>query len=212
MYASQVDGKELTFFVSGKLWGSSLVMEDKETGSEWSHILGKAMAGPLEGTKLTILPSVMTNWESWLKQHPNTTATLLEPTAKHFRTEMLRRQEAFGLGLVHRGKSRFWRFDRLQHQPVVNDRLEEPLVIYFDRQNLTPLAWRRTVENQTLTFRLHGNQSQDEQTQSTWDLTLGAATEGRLKGKQLKPLPAIVSFTRAWNRFHPESTEWQPDE
>lgn len=185
-------------------------MEDKETGSEWSHILGKAMAGPLQGKKLTILPSVMTNWETWTKQHPKTTATLLEPTANRFRTEILQRQDAFGLGLVHEGKSRFWRFDHLGLQSVVNDRLGSPLVVYFDRESLTPLAWQRTVGEQELTFQLAGKQLQDEQTQSSWDLARGTATGGKLKGTQLKPLPAIVSFTSAWKRFHPESTDWRP--
>ena len=52
MYATKVEDKRLTFFVSGMLWQRSLVMQDKETGSLWSHILGEAMRGSLKGTSL----------------------------------------------------------------------------------------------------------------------------------------------------------------
>jgi hypothetical protein len=107
VYASVVDGKTLTFFVSGKLWGRSLVMGDTETGSDWSHILGRSMAGPLEGKTLEMIPSVMTNWRSWLEKHPDTTATMIESTAGRFATEMLHSGREFGLGLVHDGKARF---------------------------------------------------------------------------------------------------------
>ena len=44
-----VKDRKLTLCVSGKLWNRSLIMMDKETDSLWSHLLGEAMAGPLEG-------------------------------------------------------------------------------------------------------------------------------------------------------------------
>ena len=50
MYARTVEERELTLQVSGMLWQRSLVMRDLETGTLWSHLMGKAMEGELKGT------------------------------------------------------------------------------------------------------------------------------------------------------------------
>lgn len=213
MYASEVDGKRLTFFVSGKLWGASLVMGDKETGSEWSHILGESMAGPLQGTTLEIIPSAMTTWQAWLAKHPETTATMIQPTARDFDSNMLKANaDWFGLGLAHAGKTRFWRFDYLAQQPIVNEEFADiPVLVHFDAESQTPVAWNRRVNEKVLAFQANAQGVQDAETESTWDLQRGIATGGSLKGTRLEALPAIVSFTRSWARFHPETTFWKPD-
>lgn len=241
MYASQVqqsdtDPQKLTFFVSGKLWGRSLVMQDRETGSEWSHILGRAMEGKLKGTKLTIIPSVMTTWGRWKQDHPNTTVTTLSHVLSDFTADFLKTDsDRFGLGLVHGSEARFWRFANLLRHQVVNDKLADlPVVVYFDVPSRTPVAWSRrltsTVETDRarqlaevsskttgdgdstllLTFRETAQSVQDAETQSIWNLRNGTAIAGPLRGTQLRSLPAIVSFSNAWHRFHPETTEWTP--
>lgn len=62
MYAREVEGRTLTFGVSGKLILNALVMYDRQTDSLWSQFLGVAVQGPLAGTKLEVLPSVLTDW------------------------------------------------------------------------------------------------------------------------------------------------------
>ena len=186
-------------------------MQDKETGSEWSHMLGEAKAGSLKGKSLEIIPSVMTNWNAWLESHPDTTATVVEATAFRFRTEMLRNAREFGLGLVRAGEARFWRFDRLQQSPLINERFAGmDLVVYFDVPNRTPTAWNRRTSDQLLTFEATAQGVQDVETKSNWDLLRGVSTKGPLEAKQLEAIPAIVSFTGAWERFHPESSQWKP--
>lgn len=218
MYASELDDRKLTFVVSGKLWGRSLVMADKETGSEWSHILGQSMAGPLKGESLEIIPSTMTNWESWKLRHPKTSVVVIERTARTFSTEMLNKPREFGIGLVENGKSRFWRFDQLQMQPLVNDELSGvPLVVNYDMASRTPFVWKRRVAIEIdgggkspvdLTFVLSPQGVQDSKTGSIWDVTSGLAIAGPLSGTQLQPATAIVSFTASWKRFHPDTSTW----
>jgi len=72
VHAREVDGRTLTFLVSGKLWRNSLVMQDRETGSLWSHVTGEALEGELKGAQLEILPAVQTTWAQWRQQHPGT--------------------------------------------------------------------------------------------------------------------------------------------
>ena len=50
-----------------------LEMVDEETGSVWSKLDGRATAGPLEGERLTMIPSFQLFWFAWSDFHPNTT-------------------------------------------------------------------------------------------------------------------------------------------
>lgn len=54
------------------LYRSNVLMYDRETESLWSQIKGEAVTGTLTGTELKVLPSTLTTWEKWLKQHPQT--------------------------------------------------------------------------------------------------------------------------------------------
>ena len=187
-------------------------MKDEETGSEWSHLLGASMAGPMKDQPLKIIPSVMTNWGAWLKRYPDTTATMIEPTATSFDTQMLKANpDWFGLGLVHSGQQRLWRYDGLAKQPLINEEFAElSLVVFFDVESQTPAAWNRKLNDDTLQFTKTAQGVQDTNTKSTWDLLTGEAIDGPLKGSQLDAVPAIVTFSRPWRRFHKNTTLWRP--
>ncbi len=70
-FDARVAGQELEFGVSGKLRFSDMVMYDRNTESWWQQFLGEAIIGELQGTKLTVLPSWMENWESYATRHPD---------------------------------------------------------------------------------------------------------------------------------------------
>lgn len=72
MHVRQVGDRTLTFIVSGKLWRNSLIMQDKETGSLWSHITGECLDGELKGSQLKMIPVVQTTWAEWSADHPQT--------------------------------------------------------------------------------------------------------------------------------------------
>jgi hypothetical protein len=72
VYDRRVEDRTLTLLVSGKLWRNSLVMQDEETASLWSHVSGEALDGPLEGAELRKLPAVQTTWKRWAAEHPDT--------------------------------------------------------------------------------------------------------------------------------------------
>jgi hypothetical protein len=68
----RVAGRTLTFENSGALWKDMLVMKDKETGTYWTPATGRALAGPLEGETLTVLPASVTTAEAWRELYPST--------------------------------------------------------------------------------------------------------------------------------------------
>lgn len=69
-FLSNVDGRDLSFGVSGLLYNSDVLMYDQQTESLWSQILGRAISGPARGTKLRSVPVIHTNWRGWLQNHP----------------------------------------------------------------------------------------------------------------------------------------------
>ncbi|MYK33040.1 MAG: DUF3179 domain-containing protein, partial [Boseongicola sp. SB0670_bin_30] len=58
----RVDGRVLTFGVSGKLRNSDMVMFDRETESWWQQAIGTGIVGELTGVELVPLPSWMESW------------------------------------------------------------------------------------------------------------------------------------------------------
>jgi len=57
VFERTLDGQVVEFGTSGKLYQSNLVMYDRMTDSLWSQIEGRAIVGPLAGTKLTLYPA-----------------------------------------------------------------------------------------------------------------------------------------------------------
>lgn len=72
VYSRIVDGETLTFYNTGAIWRSDLVMYDLETKSWWTQIGGNALTGPMHGTDLTIVKSQHVTWKEWKDAHPGT--------------------------------------------------------------------------------------------------------------------------------------------
>jgi hypothetical protein len=70
LFDRRVGAQELYFETSGLLLNSNKVMVDRETETLWNQLTGEAIAGPLEGSSLTILPSVTIRWADWVEAHP----------------------------------------------------------------------------------------------------------------------------------------------
>ncbi|MDJ0767831.1 MAG: DUF3179 domain-containing (seleno)protein [Ilumatobacter sp.] len=66
------DGQLLTFSNTSALHDSDMVMVDRETGSYWWQVAGRAIVGELTGAELATLPSEMATWSDWLERHPDT--------------------------------------------------------------------------------------------------------------------------------------------
>ena len=57
------------------LYRSNKVMYDRATRSLWNQFIGEPIIGPLadSGIRQPFFPSVVTTWEEWLAEHPDTT-------------------------------------------------------------------------------------------------------------------------------------------
>lgn len=210
MYVSEVDGQAFTFQVSGKLWMRSLVMRDIETGSEWAHLLGKAMAGPMKGARLKPIITDMVTWSVWKKQHPDTTVLQLKATSKNYTSQFYDRDPGrFVFGFEVNGITRALPMAELIKRPVHQFKVGSVnLVAAFDGSGTVTHLFDRKVDERVLDFEFDsGLFMTDKQTNSRWDMLSGECTSGELKGRLLKQRVGIMSFRKAWQNFHPESQD-----
>jgi hypothetical protein len=185
VYARKVQGKELTFAVSGKLWNRSLVMVDNQTDSLWSHLLGKSMEGELKGTQLETLPGVIMTWKAWKEAHPKTSVLKMSRTADEFVKAFHESPGRFVLGVRSETAAKAYSFESLKAERVINDVFEKgPIIVLYDPEGTGGRVFSRSLDGKTLTFRLAKDRIIDGETKSIWDLQ-GKCMEGPLKGKSL---------------------------
>jgi hypothetical protein len=74
------DGQTYTFGSSGFLYRSNKLMYDRQTNTLWNQLTGEPVLGELveNDVHLELLPVVLTTWEEWLRQHPDTLVLQLE--------------------------------------------------------------------------------------------------------------------------------------
>lgn len=66
----RVQGRVLSFGVSGKLRKSDMVMYDRETESWWQQAIGEGIVGEMTGVELDTLPSWMESWAQFTARNP----------------------------------------------------------------------------------------------------------------------------------------------
>ncbi len=229
MYGRIIDGEEHSFGVSGKLIMNALVMYDHQTRTLWSQFLGRGVKGPLSGTELDVLPVTQTTWSLWRELHPDT--LVLDKRGRYggdsyssyyqdgragvigetHRDERLGRKDLV-LGIADAGSTKAYPFAALEDQPVVNDSVgDTDILVFFDPDTGTALAFDRTVDGSPLSFRLEGQVNGvqtvlvDDRTGSTWVAFTGKAVGGKMKGTTLKRVPSHLSFWFAWTDWNPET-------
>ena len=184
-------------------------MVDTETESLWSHLLGKAMKGPLEGERLETIPSLMTDWESWKSRYPETTVIGMTRTADRYRRELIHHEGGLDIGLATDTEARVWSFSFLYSERVINDRFAEmAIVVVYDAASRTATIYDRSVDGNELTFESREGKLVDRDTGSQWDPFTGVALSGTLDGKRLTRLPGLVTDSAAWHVYHPKTTAW----
>lgn len=184
-FDARVNGRELSFGVSGLLYNSDVLLYDRQTNSLWSQLLAQAISGPLKGSRLALLPLTQTTWADWRRLHPDTVVLstntgsarpyLRNPYDGYEGSENLMFPVAFHtagfhpkervLGVKVAGRSKAYPFVELGKSPAeFRDRVGDAnLAIRFDRQTQRATA--------------HGED-----------------------GRQI---PAVVGYWFAWHAFNP---------
>jgi hypothetical protein len=70
-FERKINGEDVEFGTSGKLYNSNLVMYDRKTNSYWTQIGGQAIVGELAGMRLTPVSIETVVWRDWKGVHPD---------------------------------------------------------------------------------------------------------------------------------------------
>jgi hypothetical protein len=219
-----VDGQRLTFDVLGLLEGV-FRMRDRQTGSIWTHLDGKAIAGPLEGKRLEIVPIPQTTWGEWKADHSET--LVLDPDTpfqdryvRPVRIGVFNPNEAiFGddrlpsntlvVGVEVGGVYKGYPISELEMAgSVVNDTIAgQPVVVIYDPISRTGVAYLRQIDGRSLEFynaSEDGYEIRDRATGSRWDVH-GRTLDGAYGEARLEFVPSFISEWYGWSAYHPES-------
>ena len=224
MYSRIIDEEEYTFGVSGKLIMNVLVMYDRQTETLWSQLLGEAVEGELQGTKLEFLPSLQTTWTDWKSRSPDTLALrkgyygARDPYDSYYssgragvigeatRDERLYIKE-FVVGVELNGDPVAFPFSVLNDEPVVNHEVGgEPILVVFNAETGTGVVYKREADGQVLTFsQVEGTTIMDVETGTVWNGLTGEALEGSLVGNTLTRVKSTSSFWFGWKDWYSDS-------
>lgn len=206
-------------------------MYDRQTGTLWSQLLGEAVSGPLQGTKLEFLPAFQTTWEDWKTQHPDSIALkkgyygnkdqysnyyesadsgVIGSTNNDNRLYV----KEFVIGVDFQGHSVAFPFGILNAEPILNYEFGDiSLLVLFNTETGSGIVFDRHVNGQILTFEeVDGFTITDVETKSTWNGLTGTAIDGPLVDQQLKRIKSTASFWFGWVDFYPETEVYGYDE
>jgi hypothetical protein len=156
-FESQMDGRHLTFGVSGLLYNSDVLLYDRQTESLWSQLKSSAVSGFYKTKKLKTVPMQHTTWKHWREQYPNTLVLSFETGFSRnysrnpyegyedseqtyfpvkFRAKGLHPKERV-IGLTLNGKAKAWPLVELRKAGgVVKDNVgNKPVIVKLDKNN-----------------------------------------------------------------------------
>ncbi|MFW5653562.1 MAG: DUF3179 domain-containing (seleno)protein [Planctomycetota bacterium] len=92
VFDRRLNGQTISFAHSGIVYNSNLLMYDVraevESSSLWSQLRFSAIAGPMAGTSLTVLPMSVCHWDTWVENAPDTTVIRgIETYRKQYRRD-----------------------------------------------------------------------------------------------------------------------------
>jgi hypothetical protein len=223
-----VDGQTFTFEVFG-LRQDVFVMVDRQTGSIWTHLEGKAIEGPMTGASLTMIPMPLMTWGDWQQSIPETFVLSADTDFASWYTPVQiaqydRGEDLYGdnrlpsnslvIGVEENGDYLGYPVELVEEAGgVVNDVLAgEPLLVIYNQGSQTGLAYSREVDGQVLDFYNAADQGlelRDQNTQSLWNIH-GRAIDGLLAGSTLSFVPSFISEWYGWSAYHPETGIYTP--
>ena len=223
-----IDGKEVEFGTSGKLYNSNLVMYDRLTDSYWSQALGVAITGELTGYELKRIPFDVISWADWKTLHPDT--LVLTTETGHIRSygvdpygdyytdprilfpvehedDRMHPKELI-LGFHESDVYKAYKQDDVESAIVINDIFNNKPMMLVSLFSGDSRAFDRTVNDKVLTFDFVDNVIIDLESKSKWNYD-GVATSGSMEGIQLVRLPFNPGFWFQWVAFHPDTEVYE---
>jgi hypothetical protein len=222
------NGRPLTFQISGIASGTFQV-SDYQTLSQWHPFTGTCVGGALKGRKLQKIPSILTSWELWQLQQPETDVVYASSkmrerehgcgTTEIGHPNMFRRAVPLFLdrrlptnelvyGIVDDQGSTGMAFtlrDLRKHDHIETTWNDLPILIFL-KGDYQVIAYVRELEKVVLSFESLGKDSLEfrDQTGTIWNLW-GKAVRGPNAGAKLQPVRGYMTEWYEWASGCPDT-------
>lgn len=225
VFERTLNGQEVEFGTSGKLYNSNLVMYDRLTDSYWSQALGLAIKGELTGTQLKRIPFDIMKWEDWKSLYPdslvlttdtgNLRAYGVDPYGDYYTDSRIffpvenyddrMHEKELILGFEADNMFKAYKQRDVETLKVINDEINGNPILLTSEFSSNARAFDREVDGKVLEFTYSDGLVIDIQTNSEWNYE-GHAISGTLKGTQLDREVFDPGFWFEWVAFHPSTS------
>jgi len=219
-----IDGQEVEFGTSGKLYNSNLLMYDRFTESYWSQALGMAVKGELTGYQLNLIPFDVITWGDWKTLHPDT--LVLTTDTGHIRSyatdpygnyyteprimfpvehsdDRMHPKEII-IGFNQDNIYKAYKQKDIESNVIINDSIGNTPVMLVSLFSENSRVFNRTINDKVLDFVYLDGKIFDILTNSEWNYD-GLSVSGQYEGEQLERMPIEPGFWFEWVAFHPET-------
>ncbi|MBI3475144.1 MAG: DUF3179 domain-containing protein [Acidobacteria bacterium] len=226
MWTRTANGRVLHFYLAG-INNQNFLMRDKETGTWWQQITGKAIYGPLKGSALELVASDELTFGQWKSEVSD--GKVLAPVAKFTKeydanwepevaklpvvisfpgTELKSRDVVVGIEIG--GAARAYPWDSVVKQAPIVDHLHgTPLLLVVGKDKKSFRVFVGRVDGKETEFFLKSETKDwtllDTATNSEWNFQ-GCATSGPSQGKCLDRVPALKDYWFDWRNYHHDTT------
>ncbi len=228
VFERKINGIETEFGTSGKLYNSNLVMYDRNTDSQWSQALGRAITGDLTGYELKRIPFDVIRWSDWKSLYPDTLVLSTDtgfarpygsdPYGDYYTdsrvifpvensNDRLHPKEII-LGFDDHNTHKAYKLADLESKKIINDQMDDKKILLVSLFPRMARAFDRGIDDQVLEFEFSNNKILDRQTGTEWNID-GLAVSGPLQGKQLLRTGFNPGFWFEWVAFHPDTEIYQ---
>ncbi len=205
-------------------------MRDKETGTWWQQITGKAIYGPLKGASLELVPSDELTFAEWKTEVSD--GKVLAPVAKFTKeydsnwepevaklpvvisfpgTELKSRDVVVGLEIGNAARAYPWDI-AVQSSPIMDRIAGTPLLLAVGPDKKSFRVFVRRIDGKDAEFFLKADTKDwvllDNATASEWNFQ-GCATSGPAQGKCLDRVPALKDYWFDWRNYHRDTTVYK---
>ena len=213
------------FYLAG-INNQNFLMRDRETGSWWQQVTGRAISGPLQGAALALAPYDELTFGLWKSESPR--GRVLAPVAGHekdydtdwekevakysvpvsFPGQGLKDRDVI-LGLELGGQSRAYPLESVLRNRVVADRISGVAVVLVAAADGKSVRAFRSEWNGNDLELYRDSQNPDGQlvdgSGNAWNFE-GCAEWGPATGHCLERIAILKDFWFDWKNYHPQTT------
>ncbi len=232
------DRRDLHFYLAG-INNQNFLMRDKETGSWWQQITGKAVYGPMQGASLDLVLSDELTFGEWRSEAP--AGRVLAPVAKYAKeydsnwepdiaklpvvvsfpgTELKSRDVVIGLSID--GSARAYPWETFTKQSPIIDRVNgTPLLLALGPDGKSFRVFVARIDGHDAEFFLQTDAGAAPESEAKKEWTLidsttasqwnfqGCAISGPALGKCLGRVPALKDYWFDWRNYNHGTTVYK---